>query len=193
MARDSKIIQIDGTPKQYSSAKQGTATKVYVTGRSDDLENQIRGKGQKFVIEGDGTEEMTINFGFIDDLYIKDGYLFWENAVFGDSLSLEIYLPANQPMPTKKKDGNYDLVAGNLVSNEAGTGDYMLFPDDVTLVRFVNEFMILGDNHRGFVIETNDTMLLPNILRLRGIVRSKNNNSAVRVVFAIEFYREQSI
>lgn len=96
-------------------------------------------------------------------------------------------------MPTKKKDGNYDLGETGLVPNENGTGDYIMYPVDVTLVRFVNEFMILGDNHRGFVVETNDTMLVPNILRFRARVKSKTSNSAYRVVFVLEFYREHSV
>ena len=193
MAKNSKIIQIDGTPKQYSSAKQGSSTRVYVTGRGDDLENQVRGTGQDFVIEGNGTESSSITFGFIDDLYIKDGYLFWENAVFGDSITLEVFLPANQPMPTKKKDGNYDLIDGSLVANAENTGDFSMYPIDVTLVRFINEFKILGDNPRGFTIETNDTMQISSILRVRATLKSQTNNNAARVVFAIEFYRELSV
>ena len=87
MGYKKQFVQLDGTPKTYNTSRQGE-TYLYITGAGDDLTAQTRGNGPSLKLNGPG--ELTI--GFIDDIYLKDGFLFWSNAIEGDTISIEIIL-----------------------------------------------------------------------------------------------------
>ncbi len=186
-------VQRDGTRKMFSSPKQGD-TNLYITSRGDDIENGTRGNGNIFKIEGVPNGEETISIQFIDDVYLKDGTILWQNAKLGDSLSLEIILPENTLFPSPNGSGNYDVNEyGNVVENADGTGDYIMYPIPITLNRFVNSVMILGDNTVGYIIESADTALIPKQLKTRLRVNSETNNEDLIVVVSAEVYRKYTV
>lgn len=194
MSKRQKYTQIDGTEKLFTTPRQ-EGTYLYFTGYGDDLTNQTRGNGQKLAVDysGETGTEKTIEFGFMDDVYIKDGVLSWMGAVFGDEVSLEIYLPANTYYKTPHSNGNFDLVDGSYVANATWTGEYLALPMDYTLNRFVNGMQMCGDNHVGTWLESSDVDLISKELRFKGIVKSPSVNTNLKFQFCMEMYRSNTV
>lgn len=186
-------IQRDGTRKTFTSPKQGD-TNLYITSRGDDVVAGTRGNGETFVVQGVPDGEKTISIQFIDDVYIKDGVVLWQNAKLGDSISLEIVLPANTMFPSPTNTGNYDIDEyGTVVENTTNTGEYMMYPIDIVLNRFLNEVMIMGDNTIGYIIESADTALIPPQLKTRLKVKSTTNNPDLILTVSAEVYRKYTV
>jgi len=186
-------IQRDGTKKMFSSPKQGD-TNLYITSRGDDIENSTRGAGETLIVQGVPNGEKIISIQFIDDVYLKDGVILWQNAKIGDSMSLEIILPENTIFPSPTNTGNYDIDDyGNIVTNDNGTGKYMMYPIPVTLNRFVNEVMIIGDNTIGYIIESADTALIPKQLKTQLRVNSETSNPDLILTVSAELYRKNTV
>jgi len=183
-----QFVQLDGTPKTYNTSRQGE-TYLYITGAGDDLENNVRGNGAPFRLVG--PSELSV--GFIDDIYLKDGVLFWTNATEGDNITVEIILPANTLFPSPTLTGNYDVIDGELIENDTNTGKYIMYPIDIALNRFINKFEIQGTNDIGLVIESSDTALILKQLQLKLILNSTSDNQDVSVRFVTEIYREETV
>jgi len=193
MSYKKQFVQLDGTPKTYNTSRQGE-TYLYITSCGDDLENGIRGEGEQLKVKGciDGINTQTI--GFIDDIYLKDGIIFWNNAVEGDSITIEIVLPANTMFISPSNTGNYDIdYQGNITPNNSETGKYMMYPVDVSINRFINKFEIMGTNNLGLTIESSDTALIPKQLQIKIIANSTSKNPDLLVRFSVEIYRERTI
>jgi hypothetical protein len=186
-------IQRDGTRRMFTSPKQGDTT-LYITSRGDNIETGERGTGDTFLIQDLSDGEKTISIQFIDDIYVKDGVVLWQNAKPGDRASLEIVLPENTMFPSPNGTGNYDInTYGEVVENTEGTGEYMMYPVPVTLNRFVNEIMMLGDNTVGYVIESADTAFVPKQLVMRLRVNSDTNNPDLIMSVSAELYRKHTV
>ncbi len=193
MAKQSNFVQLDGTPKVYVSSRQ-ESSRLYYTSKFDNIETQKRGDGQQILFRNINAEnQMMIEGQFIDDIYLKDGYLLWEDAVVGDSVSMEVILPANQPMPKIERDGNYDLIDGAMVPNTEGTGGYLMFPIDIAVDRFVNKLLILGTNTVGMSLVSSDTALVPNIFKIRMTVDSPTGNVNLNLAVSLETYRSTTV
>lgn len=193
MAKQSNFIQLDGTPKVYVSSRQENS-RLYYTSEFDNVANQTRGGGDQFLFRNtNGADQLVIEGRFIDNIYLKDGYLMWEDAAVGDSISMEIILPANQPMPKTERDGNYDLVDSNMVPNSEGTGGYIMYPIDIIVDRFVNKVLMIGTNTTGFIMISSDTALLSNIFNIRLTVDSPTGNINLNVIISLETYREFTV
>lgn len=193
MSKQSNYIQLDGTPKLYVSSRQENS-KIYYTSRFDDHVTNTRGTGKEMMFRNtDANKQMVIEGKFIDDVYLKDGYLMWEDAAVGDNVSMEIILPANQPMPKAQRDGNYDLVDGEMVENTTGTGGYIMYPIDIVVERFVNKVLILGTNTTGFIMTSSDTALMNSIFKMRFTLNSPTGNVNLNVIISMETYREVTV
>lgn len=193
MAKKSNFIQLDGTPKMYVSSRQENS-RLYYTSEFDDIANDTRGGGESFLFRNtEGTTEMIIEGGFKDDIYLKDGYLMWKDAVVGDSVSMEIILPANQPMPKIERDGNYDLVDGVMVPNTENQGGYIMYPIDIIVDRFVNKVLMIGTNTTGFIMTSSDTAILPSIFKVKMSLHSPTGNVNLVVAISLETYREKTV
>ena len=193
MAKQSNFVQMDGTPKIYVSSRQENS-RLYYTSEFDDVVGGNRGGGASMLFRNtDAKEELILEGSFIDDIYLKDGYLMWEEAAVGDCVSMEIVLPANQPMPKAERDGNYDLTDTGFVENTEGTGGYIMYPVDIIIDRFVNNLLILGTNTTGFIMTSSDTAILPNIFKVRMTISSPTTNVNLNVVVALETYREFTV
>jgi hypothetical protein len=96
--------------------------------------------------------------------------------------------------PSPNGTGNYDIdTYGEVVENSEGTGEYMMYPVPVTLNRFVNEIIMLGDNTVGYIIESADTALVPKQLVMRLRVNSDTNNPNLIMSVSAEIYRKHTI
>jgi hypothetical protein len=188
MGYKKQYVQLDGTPKTYNTSRQGE-TYLYITGSGDDLENNIRGAGPALKLNGPGE----LSIGFLDDIYLKDGFLFWSNAIEGDTIGVDIILPANTLFPNPTNTGNYDYINGEVIENNNNTGEYMMYPIDITLNRFINKFEVVGTNEIGLVIESSDTALIPSQLRMKIVLESLSSNQDVVVRFVTEIYREVTV
>jgi len=193
MAKNSTFVQLDGTKKLYVSSRQENS-RLYYTSNFDDMTNGVRGAGEKLLFRNtDALNQLSIEGQFIDDIYLKDGYLMWEDAVVGDCVTMEIILPANQPMPKPERDGNYDLIDNVLVENTTNTGGYIKYPVDIVIDRFVNKALILGTNTTGLMMISSDTAKIPNIFKIKMTVDSPTGNVNLNLVVILETYRGTTV
>lgn len=202
MARKIDYVQHDGTKKMLTTPRQ-EGTFLYFTGKGDDIAGNGIGKGARLIIENTTGETTSfMECAFIDNVFLKDGMAFWENAVFGDSVDMEIILPANQPMPAEAANGNADVVDANgtisyitaaQVPDASWVGNYYLFPMDYTVHRFVNEFPLNGTNNMGTVLESSDTAEIENIFKFRITMHSPSSNMALKLYVMLELYRERTV
>ena len=193
MAYKKQFVQLDGTPKTYNTSRQGE-TYLYITGAGDDLVNGVRGAGDAIKVKGCVNCINSKTIGFIDDIYLKDGIIFWNNAIEGDSITIEIILPANTMFVSPTNTGNYDIDEfGNVTPNTTNTGGYMMYTVDITTNRFINMFEIMGTNDLGLTIESSDTAFIPKQLLIKIITKSTSNNPDLLVRFSVELYREITV
>lgn len=201
--KKSRFLLPDGTEK-LSNTPRPEGTFLYFTSAGDDIENGVIGKGSHLVIDNtiDSVSERSVEVQFLDDIYLKDGYAFWENATCGDYLDCEVVLPANTPMPIDTKNGNADLVNGRVTyitmsptPDSTWVGNYMMLPTDYVVNRFVNSFHLLGTNTTGIVLESSDAVLINNFLKIRVTYKNFKNevNAKLKCVFTIECYRERTV
>ena len=108
-------------------------------------------------------------------------------------------LPANTPFISTGNQGNADLIDGNIVNitasttpDETWTGEYLLFPIDVVLFKFVNQFSLLGSNTYGLLLESYDTAEIPPLLKFRFTLNSPSQ-SDIKVLINIFTYRHKTI
>ena len=188
-----RYIQRDGTPRMFVSPKQED-TSLYITSRGDNTVDAVRGAGERLFINGAEDGSNFVEIQFIDDVYLKDGTFMWESAIIGDSITMEVVLPANTLFPSQTGTGNYNVSKDGVASvNSSGDGDYMMFPVDVVLNRFMNEVMIVGSNTVGYSLGSSDTAFIPKQLKTRLTVKSEENNPNIVVVVAAQIYRASTI
>ncbi len=202
MSRKIDYVQHDGTKKMLATPRQ-EGTYLYFTGKGDDLANGTIGNGSKLIIENpNGDTEAFMECAFIDNVFLKDGTAFWENAVFGDSVDMEIVLPANQPMSANEVNGNADIIDENgtisyitasQAPDETWVGNYFLFPMDYVVNRFVNSFPLNGSNNIGTILESSDTAEISKIFKFRIAMHSPTGNMALKLYVMLELYRERTV
>jgi hypothetical protein len=200
MAKKSRFLQHDKTEKMFTSPRQ-EGTYLYITSKGDDIANNIRGKGSSLIIDNtiDKSSTKIIETQFIDNIFMKDGIIFWENAVLGDTISLELVLPANVPFLSETTTGNAVIIDGvptyittSQIPDQTWTGTHIYFPMDVVLFRFVNEFCLIGTNYTGLTLESSDTAEIPKEFKIRLLLNS-STSSDIKVIVNIETYRYRTI
>lgn len=198
--KQAKYLQIDKTEKVYSSPRQ-EGTYLYFTGTGDNTASGAIGEGSSlFLTNTEAEKTVARSVQFIEEVYLKDGYIFWQNAVVGDRASLLVYLPANTPTPSEEDTGNAVLVDGvptyitaSETPDETWVGTHLYFPVDVDLIRFVNKFHLMGTNVHGLCIESSDAAHIPKELMFRLELYSPTNNPDISVSVMMEMYRENTI
>jgi len=198
MAIVKRKINRDGTQKVFSSPSYG-GTYLYFTGKGD-TEDEVGGGEPLRLTNTDGDTYGEIITGFSEDVYLKDGYIFWQNATVGDSVSLEVILPADTPYISSTETGNADMVDGSVkyitdskTPDETWKGKYLLFPVDVTLFRFVNHFSLIGTNEHGLLLESTDAAEISKDLKVRLSFTSEAPNINLVVSVLMEMYRKNTI
>jgi hypothetical protein len=197
-----KSINRNGTEKIFSSPSYD-GTLLYFTSKGDDCETGAVGEGTSMILSNEDSDlSKSVECSFIDDVFLKDGFIFWENATFGDQVRLEIVLPANTPMESEEMTGNASVVDGELqyitesqAPDETWVGDYYLFPVDFVVNRFVNDLHIMGTNHHGLIIESSDIALIKKELKFKLTYKTINEtpNQDIKITIMLEMYRKRTI
>lgn len=200
MSKKSRFLKEDNTEKVYSSPRE-EGTFLYFSG-SGDLEDKV-GEGTPFRLDNTEAKEYSeIVTGFNENVFLKDGFVFWENAKLGDSVSLDIFLPANEVYPSVQstgnagivdEDGTIDYITDSSTPDETWTGTHIKFPIDVTLFRFVNKFNLLGTNTQGIMLPSSDLAEVEKVLKFKFSFKSETSNPDLTVAVLIEMYRNNTI
>ena len=198
--KKSRYLQVDKTEKIHTSPRQ-EGTFLYFTGRGDTDTSVGDGKCLRLTNES-GLQYKEIITGFNETVFIKDGYVFWQNATVGDSVSLEVILPANTPYISEAQTGNAGVVDENgtisyitasQTPDETWVGTHLLFPINVALFRFVNSFSLLGTNEHGLVLNSPDAAEIGPELKFRLSFKSDAPNPNLVVSVLMEMYRKNTI
>lgn len=201
MGLNKKFIQPDGTEKLFTSPRfEGTY--LYVTSRGDDLTNNVVGAGNQFYYKN--TEVKTyheICFGFIETIYLKDGIAFWKNAVPGDEITVEAYIPAYTPFlcPTGRgnvnvsESGEVQFVTASTTPDETWTGTHIFSDQDISVIRFINKAILFGTNEHGLVIESQDAAEIVKDLNLKLKIFSSSANPNLEFALMLEMYRNTTV
>jgi len=201
MALKHNILHRDGAAKIYESPATIGQFLSYTT-RGDDIQNKIIGSGVPLVITNEDSKNTKfIDAQFLEDIQLKDAYVFWESAVWGDTLTCEVILPANTPWPSLNNKGNAGLVndaiqyiTSSQVPDDTWVGTHNLFPIDIAIVRFVNEFRMLGTNQIGTTLESSGAALISKDLKIRIIYKNDISiNKDIKIILLAEIYRENTI
>jgi hypothetical protein len=186
--------QQDGTPNVLSTTRQ-EGTTLYFTSRGDDIENAIVGKGSYLsLVNPSGLTDAYSEVSFLEDIYLKDGIAFWQNAVMGDEISVEVVLKANTPLYVASQTGNFNKDASdNLIPATSWDGSWLILPTDHVLDRFVNSVMIMGDNTHGLNLESSTSAVVPKECKLRLSMNTATNNTAIGVNICLELYRTKTV
>ena len=190
------VLHRDGSPKMYNSpANEGQY--LYFTCAGDDIQNKKVGEGDTTLITNpDGLTKIIKEIQFLEDVQLKDGYIFWENAVVGDHLCVEIVLPANTPLPSATNKGNVNFAKdGSIVPvvDESWTGTHIFIPFDIPVVKFVNKMHLFGTNVKGTVLESLGVALVKSIFKLRVTFHTPSKNTNINLVMMAEVFRENTL
>lgn len=202
MAITHNVLHRDGTVKMYvSPATPGQY--LTFTSRGDDIQNKIIGAGNQITITNESNSlEVIKEVQFIEDIQLKDAYVFWQNAKIGDYLIGEVILPANIPYPNSKKTGNAEIIDNVIQSittsstpDDTWTGSYNLFPVDVPIIRFLNNMPLYGSNNIGTILESPGVALVSKELKSRLIYKRYDStpNPDINISVMLELYREHTI
>lgn len=194
------VIHRDGAQKIYSSPAEENQY-IYFTCVGDDVINKTVGNGGKLIFDNfSSTNTISKEVQFLEDIQLKDGYLFWDNAVLGDFVDVEIVLPANTPMEKPDNKGNASLVNDTIqyitasqTPDETWKGSHLLLPIDMPVVKFANQLHIMGSNVMGTVLESSGAALIKSIFKVRVTVTSPSNNPNLKVIMLAEIYRENTL
>ena len=135
---------VDGKPITTSSDRPKDTYRCF-TGRGD---NSQRGQGQDLLFDVAPGSSVAIDVKFLDNVFIKDGTILYQNAVLGTYLDIEVIAAPNIPFPHPTNQGTLDLVDNAFVANVTNTGKYMTAPIEVKLFRFLNHMHLLGDDQQ---------------------------------------------
>ena len=194
------VLHRDGSPKIYvSSASEGQY--LYFTGAGDDIINNKIGEGDTTLIENpQGLDIINKEIQFLEDIQLKNGLIFWENAVFGDYISVEIILPKNTPMESPTNQGNVNIIDGTITPvtssstvDETWTGTHIVLPIDFPVVRFVNKMHLFGSNTNGTILESLGVALIKKTFKIRLTFYSPSKNTNIKLFLMAEVFRRNTI
>jgi hypothetical protein len=183
LTRDGKrIITSSDRPKDHYR---------HFTSAGDDVQNKIRGAGTQLIFQVQPGDTQVIDTAFIDDLYLKDGMILYQNAEIGSWISVDIIAPAGTPYPAIFGDGNTDLVNGHLVPNTDGTGDYFVHNTDEVYLKFVNKMLLLGTCRE--TTSAPEPSFLPKTVFQRFTMHNASTDNVLNAVVTMGLYRERTV
>lgn len=184
VTRDGKrIITASDRPKDHYR---------HFTSCGDDMVNQVRCAGEHLIFQVPPGETQVKEAQFFDDLYLKDGYIRYENAAIGSHVTVDIVAPAGIPYPAIFKNGNCDIVNGVIVANTTNTGVYFVNPNaEETFLRFVNQVLILGTGD--FQTSAPEPSFLPTPIIQRFKIYNASATETLTAVITMGLYRKQTV
>lgn len=192
------ISLIKGTPTQLTKDGKAIITTSdrpldhyrYFTTCGDDLSNQKRGEGACLLFSVPPTEQQAIDVRFMDDLYLKDGTMIYSGAEHGSWLRVDVLAPAGYPMPAKDKNGNFDVVDGQLVANPTNTGQYFVSNTDTTVHRFINKMAMYALTREREDIDTTEPNFIPKGWIVRLSVHNHGDSETIKAAITLGMYRK---
>lgn len=184
LTRDGKrIITSSDRPKDHYR---------HFTSCGDDMVNRVRCTGDQLMFQVPPGETVTKEAQFIDDLYLKDGFIRYENAALGSHITVDIVAPAGVPYPAIFKNGNCDIVNGVLVMNASNTGSYNIDPNaEATFMCFAKQVLIFGtDNYQTSAPEPS---FLPTPIIQRFKIYNASTTDTLNAVISMGLYRKQTV
>lgn len=182
VTRDGKqIITASDRPKDHYRCFSGC---------SDNLATGKRGVGDGLLFDIAPGQEAVREVKFVDDIYLRDGKIVYQNAAFGSLLDSDIVCPLGVPYPVKGT-GNLDLVAGTFVPNPGGTGMYQMATEPTVIFKFASNIYMLGDSEWGFASPEPFLLRKPYYIRLKIFNASATEN--LRAVINMGYYRKETI
>lgn len=101
---------------------------LYLTGAADG--DSTRGDGVPFIVTSSAAEDKSLDFGFVDAVYIAGGSVNATGGAPGDWINLELFAPASTVTPNGSGTGNCNLVevvpgsGAHIIVPAAGNGAY---------------------------------------------------------------------
>jgi len=188
----SRFLQEDKTEKVHTTPRQ-EGTSLYYTGAFDDITNNKIGEGETIAIQNTFSSSKVIVEGyFTEDIFIKDGVLFWTNAAIGDEVTFSIVLPAGVPHYVGL-NGNCNIVNGEVILVEDWSGDHIITSEDYVVHRFLNRIPILDSNPYGLSLDSNDVARMSKELKFRLTLTSKTKNENICISVLMGMYRENTV
>jgi hypothetical protein len=157
----------------------------------DDLVDVTRGNGEDLMFAVPPGETIVKDIQFIDDIYLKDGTLAYQNAEMGSYLTVEIVAPPNVPHPAIFMNGNFDLMNGTWVPNATNTGAYHIHSEETVFLRFINKLLMLGTNTTAHAAPEPSFLPTPLIHRLT--VHNASSTETLKAVISMGLYRKITV
>lgn len=183
LTRDGKtIITASDRPKD---------TFRHFTGKGDDIAGQIVGAGNDLEFSVGPASSQVVDVQFLQDVFVKDGTILYENAELGSYLTVEVICAPGVPFPSPTQTGTFDLVNGALVPNTEGTGTFMTAPVEVKLNRFINHMHLLGSGKDS--IMSPESFMLSFLYFLRFTIYNASATSTLTAAITMGMYRVKTL
>jgi len=168
----------------------------HITGRADNFVTNKIGNGDPIALSVEPGNTEYFDIKFLDNVYVKDGSMWYKDAEFGSNLSVVVVCPANYPFPAPAGNGNYDIVNGIPTQNANNTGQYFIVPVETVVFRFVNAMNFFGEGKE--IVTSVEPFLLnaPYFLRISITAGPTPQNGTIKTLQAnlnVGTYRKNTI
>jgi hypothetical protein len=158
---------------------------TWFTGAGDNIDAGTIGDGkdlqwdfstsEDLIVEDSNIKRKRLEFQFIDSICIKEGAIYFENALFGSYVDLKVVCPA-----------------GNYYYKNDGTPAYAFV--DTVVDHFVNHQHIMGTCYMGDELNTEAaSMEIPPSYKYFVEITVPNTDSTSRGHISMELYRRRSV
>lgn len=173
----------DGRQLVVSTSRPRQAT-TYFTCAGDDMDNNVIGEGHEFYYDFDnnddsitapaGYKRKQIDFQFIDSTWIKEGTIYFHNAIKRSYVDLFVVCPAGQYY--LKNDGSVGIAE-----------------DDLPIQHFVNKLFVQGDCPMGDELNTESASdEIPSDYKYRMWITVPDTDVVSNGYINLEIYRERT-
>jgi len=174
----------DGRQLVVSTSRPRIAT-TYFTSSGDDISGGVIGTGKAFFYDFENSDDIItapigfkrkrIDFGFIDSTWVKEGTVYFHNALKGSYVDMFIVCPAGQYY--LKNDGTPTLAT-----------------EDIVVEHYVNRFFIQGSCSMGDELNTEScSSEIPNAYKYRFEVTVPESDNNSNGYINLELYRARTV
>jgi len=124
---------------------------------------------------GSGLKRKKIEFSFIDNVYLKEGSIYWQNAKKGSYIDIQVVCPA----------GYYYL---------KNDGTLTQAQQDTIIHKFANHHLFFGDCPMGDELNTEACSAeIPNYMKYQVIVTVPDSDTNSNGHISVELYRKRAV
>ena len=162
-----------------------------ITGYGDNLATATIGEGPELVFSVPANVESVLDVQFLDNVYLKDGAIIFQNAALDSKLTIETIVPAGIPFPAASGNGNTDFNGTAFVPNTTNTGKYWTLGTETRVHRFVNGLHILGTGREE--VTSPEPVLIPTPYITRFRLKNASTVDVLQAVVNMGLYRKSTI